>query len=58
VEPYFEILSLVSSHFGSNTPNPPRAWVLPDAEEALTESRPKESGGRASNSPDGGKCLR
>jgi 2-polyprenyl-3-methyl-5-hydroxy-6-metoxy-1,4-benzoquinol methylase len=26
VEPYFEILSLVSSHFGSNRPNPPRAW--------------------------------
>jgi len=27
VEPYFEVLSLVSSHFGSNRPNPPRAWV-------------------------------
>ncbi len=27
VEPYFEILSLVSSHFGSNSPTPPRAWV-------------------------------
>ncbi|MCL6639086.1 MAG: class I SAM-dependent methyltransferase [Firmicutes bacterium] len=27
VEPCFEILSLVSSHFGSNRPNPPRAWV-------------------------------
>ncbi len=27
VEPYFEILSLISSHFGSNFPNPPRAWV-------------------------------
>jgi SAM-dependent methyltransferase len=27
VEPYFEILSLVSSHFGSNRPNPPRAWA-------------------------------
>jgi len=27
VEPYFEILSLVSSHFGSNSPNPPRAWI-------------------------------
>ena len=26
VEPYFEILSLTSSHFGSNRPNPPRAW--------------------------------
>ena len=26
VEPYFEILSLQSSHFGSNRPNPPRAW--------------------------------
>jgi len=27
VEPYFEVLSLVSSYFGSNRPNPPRAWV-------------------------------
>ncbi len=27
VEPYFEILSLVSSYFGSNRPDPPRAWV-------------------------------
>jgi SAM-dependent methyltransferase len=27
VEPYFEILSLVSGSFGSNHPNPPRAWV-------------------------------
>ncbi|GBF34971.1 methyltransferase [Desulfocucumis palustris] len=27
VEPCFEILSLVSGHFGSNSPNPPRAWV-------------------------------
>jgi len=26
VEPYFEILSLESSHFGSNQKNPPRAW--------------------------------
>ncbi len=26
VEPCFEILSLVSSHFGSNRPDPPRAW--------------------------------
>lgn len=26
VEPYFEILSLQSSHFGSNISNPPRAW--------------------------------
>jgi SAM-dependent methyltransferase len=26
VEPYFEVLSLTSSHFGSNHPNPPRAW--------------------------------
>jgi len=26
VEPYFEVLSLISSHFGSNRPNPPRAW--------------------------------
>jgi len=27
VEPCFEILSLVSGHFGSNRPDPPRAWV-------------------------------
>ena len=27
VEPCFEILSLVSGYFGSNRPNPPRAWV-------------------------------
>ena len=27
VEPYFEILSLVSSQFESDRPNPPRAWV-------------------------------
>ena len=27
VEPLFEILSLVSGQFGSNRPNPPRAWV-------------------------------
>ncbi len=27
VEPYFEIHSLVSSHFGSNRPDPPKAWV-------------------------------
>jgi SAM-dependent methyltransferase len=27
VEPYFEILSLVSGSFGSNRPHPPRAWV-------------------------------
>ncbi len=27
VESYFEILSLASSHFGSNRPNPPKAWV-------------------------------
>jgi len=26
VEPYFEILVLKSTHFGSNRPNPPRAW--------------------------------
>ncbi|MBW2616649.1 MAG: class I SAM-dependent methyltransferase [Deltaproteobacteria bacterium] len=26
VEPYFEVLSLQSSHFGSNRPNPPKAW--------------------------------
>ena len=27
VEPYFEILSLSSSHFGSNRHNPPMCWV-------------------------------
>jgi len=27
VEPYFEILSLTSSHFGSNRPDPPKCWV-------------------------------
>jgi len=27
VESYFEILSLTSSHFGSNRQNPPRCWV-------------------------------
>ena len=27
VEPYFEIVSLVSGHLGSNRPDPPRAWV-------------------------------
>src|SRR6516162_11076340 len=27
VEPYFEILSLASSHFEANLPAPPRAWV-------------------------------
>ena len=27
VEPYFEILSLVSGHFDSNLPSPPRAWI-------------------------------
>jgi len=27
VEPYFEILSLTSSHLDSNRENPPRAWV-------------------------------
>jgi SAM-dependent methyltransferase len=26
VEPYFKVLSLTSTHFGSNRPNPPRAW--------------------------------
>lgn len=26
-EPYFEILSLISSHLDSNSPTPPRAWV-------------------------------
>jgi len=26
VEPYFEVLSLISSHFESNRPNAPRAW--------------------------------
>jgi len=27
VEPYFEILSLTASYFGSNRTNPPRCWV-------------------------------
>jgi SAM-dependent methyltransferase len=27
VEPYFEIISLASSRFGSNHPTPPRCWV-------------------------------
>jgi len=27
VEPYFEILSLLSGHFGYNRPDPPRAWI-------------------------------
>jgi methyl halide transferase len=27
VEPYFEIRSLFSGRFGSNSPNPPRCWV-------------------------------
>jgi 2-polyprenyl-3-methyl-5-hydroxy-6-metoxy-1,4-benzoquinol methylase len=27
VEPYFEILSLVSGHFGANRPEPQRAWI-------------------------------
>jgi SAM-dependent methyltransferase len=27
VEPYFEVLSLVSSHFETHLPTPPRAWV-------------------------------
>jgi hypothetical protein len=27
VEPYFEILSLVSSHFEAHLPDPPGAWV-------------------------------
>ena len=27
VEPHFEILSVVSGHFGSNRPDPQRAWV-------------------------------
>jgi len=26
VEPYFEILSLISGYFGANRPDPPRAW--------------------------------
>jgi len=34
VEAYFEILSLQSSHFGSNRQNPPRAW------RALMQKRP------------------
>jgi hypothetical protein len=27
IEPYFEILSLASSHFEAHLPAPPRAWV-------------------------------
>ncbi len=27
VEPHFEILSLTASHFGSNRPDPPKAWA-------------------------------
>ena len=27
VEPYFEILSLVSGYFESHRPDPPRAWI-------------------------------
>jgi SAM-dependent methyltransferase len=27
VEPRFEILSLIASHFGSNRPDPPKAWA-------------------------------
>ena len=27
VEPYFEMLSLVSGHFGSNAPQGPKAWI-------------------------------
>jgi len=27
VEPYFEVLSLVSTHFETKLPDPPRAWV-------------------------------
>jgi methyl halide transferase len=36
VEPYFEILSLVSGHFDSNRPDPPRAWIC------LMRKRPAE----------------
>jgi SAM-dependent methyltransferase len=35
VEPYFEILSLVSNHFGSTLPNPPRCWVCLMRKKAL-----------------------
>ncbi len=35
VEPYFEILSLASSHFGSNRQNPPKCWVC------LMQKRPR-----------------
>ncbi len=39
VEPFFEILLLVSSHFGSNRPNPPRAWrcLMQKRENETTE---------------------
>ena len=35
VEPYFEILSLASSHFGSNRQNPPKCWAC------LMQKRPR-----------------
>ena len=35
VEPYFEILSLASSHFGSNRQNPPKCWIC------LMQKRPR-----------------
>jgi SAM-dependent methyltransferase len=35
VEPYFEIVSLVSGHFGANRPDPPRAWVCMMRKRAL-----------------------
>ncbi|HLK69122.1 MAG TPA: class I SAM-dependent methyltransferase [Bryobacteraceae bacterium] len=39
VEPYFEILSLVSGHFGSNRPDPARAWICLMQKRGKSESR-------------------
>ena len=39
VEPYFEILSLASGSFGSNRPNPPRAWVCLMRKRRLLNNR-------------------
>ncbi|MGB9628799.1 MAG: class I SAM-dependent methyltransferase [Thermodesulfobacteriota bacterium] len=38
VEPFFEILSLVSGYFGSNRPNPPRAWICLMRKRSFLES--------------------
>lgn len=36
VEPYFEILSLVTGRFGSNRTNPPRAWICLMQKRSMT----------------------